>query len=146
MEIFPLGFANKSAQEFFECIKENKIDLVLDTRLKNQAPQDGFTRKRDLPYFLQNLCGSNYEHDLILSPTEDQNEIFQSSDVPKPEYFSAYRRMLEMRQAIGVFFSRYGKYERVCILFSKTNYAESYVSVLLEMLKERNSKIEVKML
>jgi hypothetical protein len=40
-------------------------------RLRNKGLYAGFTSARDLPFFLERICGAEYRHELRLAPTED---------------------------------------------------------------------------
>lgn len=143
MQLFTINFPDKSAQEFFETLKENEIEVVVDMRLNNQFSSGGFTKKDDLAYFLAKLCGARYEHDLILAPTDEQLDAFERPVQQRREYIAAYRRILEIRQAVAVFYSRYGGYKKVCLLCGMTPCKNSYLDVLLEMLRERNAKLAI---
>ena len=57
MYIYTMGFTQKSAETFFEKIIDNKIELLLDIRLNNQSQLAGFTKGKDLKYFLRVICG-----------------------------------------------------------------------------------------
>ena len=68
MKIYTMGFTQKSAETFFERIKENKIELLIDIRLNNQSQLAGFAKGRDLKYFLDKLCQCGYAHELRFAP------------------------------------------------------------------------------
>ena len=44
MTIFTIGFTKKNAEQFFELLKANEIDMVLDIRLNNKSQLAGFTK------------------------------------------------------------------------------------------------------
>jgi uncharacterized protein (DUF488 family) len=69
--IYTIGFTQKKAKRFFEMLKDNRIEVLLDVRLKPQGQLAGFAKKDDLPYFLSQLVGCEYQHLLNLAPTED---------------------------------------------------------------------------
>ncbi len=52
MNIYTIGFTKKSAKEFFEILKKNEIEQVIDIRLNNTSQLSGFAKKNDLKYFL----------------------------------------------------------------------------------------------
>ena len=60
MRIFTIGYTEKSAREFFYLIKTNEIDVLIDVRLYNNTQLAGFSKSRDLEYFLAELCGCGY--------------------------------------------------------------------------------------
>ena len=48
MYIYTMGFTQKSAEQFFEKIKSNNIQVVVDVRLNNQSQLAGFSKGKDL--------------------------------------------------------------------------------------------------
>lgn len=145
MHLFVMSFSGRRAEGFFETLLERGINIMVDIRLKNQLSTDGFTHKDDLVYFLNKLCSIPYEHDLMLAPTENQYEAFERGTKAQPQYFAAYRRLLEGRQAVAVFLSRYARYENICFLVGKDT-ASSYVDILTEMISERKPEVTVTIL
>ncbi len=70
-EIFSIGVTRHSAQEFFGSLKRAGIRRLLDVRLNNWTQLAGFTKRDDLPFFLRELCGAEYVHELLLAPTRE---------------------------------------------------------------------------
>ena len=62
MNLYTIGFTQKSAEEFFGLIGSHKIEKLIDIRLNNKSQLAGFTMGRDLPYFLKSLCSCQYEY------------------------------------------------------------------------------------
>ena len=62
MTLYTIGFTQKTAKQFFELIKENQIELLVDIRLNNKSQLAGFSKGEDLKYFLKEICNCNYEH------------------------------------------------------------------------------------
>ncbi len=93
MEIFTIGFTQKSAPQFFGTLKRAGIKRLLDVRLNNSSQLAGYTKREDLPYFLDALCGAEYQHDLSLAPTEDLLKSYRKKVIDWNEY---ERRFLEL--------------------------------------------------
>lgn len=62
VNIFTIGFAGKSACEFFTKLKDAGVKRVIDIRLNNVSQLAGFTKKLDIEYFLKELCKIEYLH------------------------------------------------------------------------------------
>ena len=58
MNIYSIGFTQKSAEKFFKLISENNIQTLIDVRLNNTSQLSGFAKRDDLKYFLKELCNS----------------------------------------------------------------------------------------
>ena len=48
MEIYSIGFTQKSASEFFGALKAHGIERLLDVRLNNTSQLAGFAKQSDL--------------------------------------------------------------------------------------------------
>lgn len=71
MKIHTIGFTKKSAETFFTLLHNAHVKRVVDGRLNNFSQLAGFSKKEDLAFFLKELCGIEYVHLPILSPTQD---------------------------------------------------------------------------
>jgi uncharacterized protein (DUF488 family) len=71
MQIFTIGFTKKNAKGFFEILKSSGIKRLIDIRLNNSSQLAGFTKSADLKYFLKEICGAEYIHELLLAPTKE---------------------------------------------------------------------------
>ena len=71
MEIYSIGFTQKSASEFFGTLKAHGIERLLGVRLNNTSQLAGFAKQTDLAYFLREICGAAYEHEPLLAPTQE---------------------------------------------------------------------------
>ena len=71
MEIYSIGFTQKSASEFFGTLKAHGIERLLDVRLNNTSQLAAFAKKDDLAYFLSTICAAQYLHEPLLAPTQE---------------------------------------------------------------------------
>jgi uncharacterized protein (DUF488 family) len=72
MKLYTIGFSQKSAEQFFELLRHNGVQQVIDIRLRPQGQLAGFARQSDLPYFLKHLAdGCEYIHLPELAPTDE---------------------------------------------------------------------------
>jgi uncharacterized protein (DUF488 family) len=78
MRIYTIGFAQKTAEEFFSLLTQRGIERVIDIRLNNKSQMAGFTKKDDLQYFLRTIADIDYVHLPILAPTKEVLEQYRS--------------------------------------------------------------------
>ncbi len=71
IELFTIGFTQKTAREFFTSLKDAGVKRVVDVRLNNNSQLAGFSKKEDLAYFLKEIGGIEYVHLPELAPTQD---------------------------------------------------------------------------
>jgi uncharacterized protein (DUF488 family) len=95
MEIYSIGFTQKSASEFFGTLKAHGIGRLLDVRLNNTSQLAGFAKQADLAYFLGEICSAIYEHEPLLAPTQQLLDAFKkhkgSWDVYEQSFLSLMR-------------------------------------------------------
>ena len=48
MNVFTIGFTKKSAEHFFNELKDNNVKKIIDVRLNNISQLSGFAKKNDL--------------------------------------------------------------------------------------------------
>ena len=90
MNLYTIGFAQKTASMFFELMKENNIDLLLDIRLNNKSQLAGFTKGQDLKYFLSEICNCDYIHYLYYAPTKDILDDYKHKKISWEQYEERY--------------------------------------------------------
>jgi uncharacterized protein (DUF488 family) len=73
-----IGFAGKTAQEFFALLKEAGVERLIDIRQNRGGQLSGYAKHPDLAYFLQEIARIAYLHEPLLAPT--------------PEILKTYRR------------------------------------------------------
>jgi uncharacterized protein (DUF488 family) len=71
MNLYTIGFTQKTAQKFFDTLMEAGVKRVIDTRLNNVSQLAAFTKRNDLEYFLEKIGGIEYAHILDMAPTKD---------------------------------------------------------------------------
>lgn len=134
MEVHTLSAYGTSAESFFGRLWEWDVDLVLDTRLKNTNQLAGFTKKRDLEFFVNKLTRAHYAHDPLFAPASTVLERYLHGNMTWQEYASTYLDELNERTAVPLFFDRYGAFESVALLGTATGERHSHVEVLAEAL------------
>ncbi len=119
MTVYTIGFTQKSAEQFFELLKSNKIELLIDIRLNNKSQLAGFTKGSDLAYFLKEICGTKYIHCEEFAPSKELLSGYQKGIVSWDAYENEFAAIMEKRGAYKKFLDRFGAFERVCLLCSE---------------------------
>jgi uncharacterized protein (DUF488 family) len=102
MEIYSIGFTQRSAEDFFTTLKYAGIRRLLDVRLNNTSQLAAFAKKDDLAYFLKAICNADYSHEPLLAPTQDILDTYKKGkgdwDVYEREFLALMRqREIETR-------------------------------------------------
>lgn len=119
MIIYTMGFTQKSAEQFFELIKKNGIELLVDVRLNNKSQLAGFTKGTDLAYFLKEICGTKYIHCEEFAPTKELLSDYQKGKASWEDYVTVFDEIMERRGAYKKFLTRFGQFSKVCLLCSE---------------------------
>jgi uncharacterized protein (DUF488 family) len=98
MEVCTIGFAKKTAAEFFGALKRAGVKRLLDVRLNNSSQLAGFTKRDDLPYFLLEICGAEYVHELLLAPTQDLLDDYKKRKGSWQDYERRFLQLMEQRR------------------------------------------------
>ncbi len=143
MKIFTMGFTQKNAQQFFGLISRNKVELLIDVRLNNHSQLAGFTKGRDLEFFLKNLCNCRYEHNIVFAPTKEILNNYKKQQISWEDYVVQYNELLEKRSVENIFIKKYAGIDRVLLLCSEPTAENCHRRLLAERLKEYISEIEI---
>jgi len=98
VEIYTIGFTQKSAAEFFGLLKRAGVRRLVDVRLNNRSQLAGFTKSRDLEFFLAEICGAEYLHRPDLSPTKEILDAYKKGDMPWEVYEPVFLDLLNERK------------------------------------------------
>ncbi len=136
MDIFTMGFTQKNAETFFKNISKNKIEILVDVRLNNQSQLAGFTRGKDLAYFLREICDCDYKHDIIYAPTKEILQAYKKEEITWEEYEVRYNELIAKRGVAREFKKDYEKYSKVLLLCSEPTPECCHRRLLAEYLRE----------
>ncbi|NES17994.1 MAG: DUF488 domain-containing protein [Symploca sp. SIO3E6] len=98
INLFTIGFTQKSAQKFFNTLQQADVKTVIDTRLNNVSQLAGFTKKADLEYFLKTIGKINYVHILDLAPTKDIVDEYKKKKGDWDTYEQKFLQLIANRQ------------------------------------------------
>lgn len=98
MEVYTIGFTKRPAAEFFGALIRAGVRRLLDVRLHNVSQLAGFTKRDDLAYFLQALCGAEYRHEPLLAPTQELLDAYRKRRAGWDEYARGFLALLAERR------------------------------------------------
>jgi uncharacterized protein (DUF488 family) len=98
LTVYSIGFTRKTAEQFFGALRGAGIRQLVDIRLHNSSTLAGFTKAADLPFFLRELCGAEYRHEPLLSPTEELFRGIKGRKIGWPEYEKGFLRLMAERR------------------------------------------------
>jgi uncharacterized protein (DUF488 family) len=142
MEIYSIGFTQKGAGQFFDTLRANRIERLLDVRLNNTSQLAGFAKASDLPYFLREICGAEYEHEPLLAPTQDILDGYKKQKGNWDVYTEAYLSLIRGRKIESVLAQdRFQK--RTVLLCSEATAEHCHRRLALEYLQKHWDGVEI---
>ncbi|MDD3436718.1 MAG: DUF488 domain-containing protein [Candidatus Gastranaerophilales bacterium] len=144
MNIFTIGFAQKSAEDFFKLLIVNKIECLVDIRLNNSSQLAGFTKHKDLQYFLKTIVKIDYIHDIKYAPTKDILDAYKSGKISWEDYKIKYDNLISTRKVEDLFKNTvHGKYSNICLLCSEAQATNCHRRLLAEYLKSKFNDVKI---
>lgn len=142
MRVYSIGFATKSAEEFFGKLQDVGIKRLVDIRLNNTSQLAGFTKRDDLAFFLRRLCDIEYIYEPLLAPTQEILSAYRKKQDTWQDYerkflaLMAERRIEEKigRELFGV---------PTVLLCSEKSAAQCHRRLVLEYLNEKWGGLEI---
>jgi uncharacterized protein (DUF488 family) len=74
-----IGFAGKTAEEFFRLLDEAQVEKLIDVRLNRGGQLSGYAKHPDLGYFLQKIAGIAYSHEPQLAPNSELLDTYRET-------------------------------------------------------------------
>ncbi len=132
--LFTIGFAGKTAKDFFEALKISGVRRVVDIRLNNSSQLAGFTKRRNLEYFLRTIADIEYMHEPDLVPTKEILDDFKKKRIDWNEYEIRYRRLINDRRPAEKF--KPEDFDRACLLCSEPTAEHCHRRLAAEYLRD----------
>lgn len=145
INLFNIGFTQKTAKEFFEKLKAHNIDCLVDIRLNPNGQLSRFAFEKDLPYFLDKLVnGCEYIHRIDLAPKKELLMEVRDKTNPMSKDYKlfelAFNKQLAKESNIGDFVSKFGKYKNVVLLCSEPTIEKCHRRLVSDMLLKMFNK------
>ena len=102
IKLFTIGFTGSSAEDFFERLRGAGVKKVIDTRLWASSQLAGFAKKKDLPFFVKELAGADYEYRDDLAPTADILKAYKDGKISWDSYEVQYIDLINHRNLANV--------------------------------------------
>ena len=109
--------------------------MLIDVRLNNQSQLAGFTKGRDLAFFLRKICKCSYSHEIQFAPTKMMLDNYKKQIISWSEYEEEYNQLINRRKVSDIFKDKYRNYERVLLLCSEATSENCHRRLLAEHLE-----------
>ena len=136
--VYTIGFTKKTAKVFFELLKNNKVNAVVDIRLNNTSQLAGFSKYPDIEYFLKELCEIDYISDLSFATTEKILKEYKEKHITWYDYVLQFNELMGVRNIKEYIQSKYGncQYNSICLLCSEEKPVNCHRSLVANYFRE----------
>ncbi len=141
MNLYTIGFTKKSAEEFFNSLIKNSVRRIIDTRLNNKSQLAGFTKEKDLKYFLKKISNIDYVHMPQWAPTDEILNGYKKKLISWEEYEKKYTDILKERNILEKL--DFSILENACLLCSEEKPEHCHRRLLAEYFQKQNSEINI---
>lgn len=143
MKIYTIGFTKKNARQFFELLRQNQIQCLIDIRLRPSGQLAGFTRKEDLPYFLDHLAnGCNYIHLPELAPDKETLDAYRTEG-DWDRYVESFEALMESRKIPNSLDRTVFENATCCLLCSEATPEQCHRRLVAERLQSYWPNVEI---
>jgi uncharacterized protein (DUF488 family) len=98
IDLYTIGFTQKTAKKFFETLVKAGVTQIIDTRLNNVSQLAGFTKRNDLEYFLEQIGGIKYIHILDMAPTKEILDGYKKNNGDWEVYEKKFLSLMRERE------------------------------------------------
>jgi len=98
LEVFTIGFTGTTAERFFETLRKSGARRVVDVRLNNKSQLAGFSKQKDLEFFLRSILGIGYIHVPDLAPTAELLDAYKKHGGDWAVYEAEFLNLMEKRR------------------------------------------------
>ncbi len=143
MIIYTIGFAQKNAECFFNMIRNNKIEMLIDIRLNNKSQLAGFTKGNDLPFLLKEICNCKYVHKTEYAPTKEILSAYQKKEIDWVGYEKRFLPLIAKRKIEYDFEKSFSNYSKVCLLCTEPLPDMCHRRLVVEYLEKKITGISI---
>ncbi len=142
MKIYTIGFTQKSAEEFFDLLKTNGIQRVVDIRVHPGGQLAGFAKDRDLAYFLKELAGIEYVYLPELAPEVELMKSYRKNK-DAAAFEAGYKKLLKQRGLPEGLDKKLFEEKVCCLLCSEADAAHCHRRIAAEEMKKEWGDVEI---
>jgi len=142
MKIFTIGFTKKSAKQFFELLKNNGVECLIDIRLRPGGQLSGFAKKDDLRYFLSELINCDYLHLPELAPSDEILKIYRKNK-NWSQYVVSFQNLMDQRNIPSTLDLQLFNEKVCCLLCSEAIPDQCHRRLVVERIANHWNDIEI---
>lgn len=141
MKLFTIGFTKKSAERFFNLLRNAGVKRVIDTRLNRKSQLAGFAKETDLPFLLHEICHVDYFQEPLTAPTDDILKAYKGKQIDWAEYERRFKDLIATRHIEDKLARE--RFDSACLLCSEDKPHQCHRRLVAEYLKDKWGEIQI---
>jgi uncharacterized protein (DUF488 family) len=142
VRIYTIGFTKKPAERFFDLLRDNDVQRLIDIRLHPAGQLAGFAKQDDLRYFLRALIGCDYTHMPQLAPSDEVLSAYRK-EKKWPRYVERFEALMDERGIPQSLDPSLFEKERCCLLCSEATPEKCHRRLVAERLASHWRGVEI---
>ncbi|MBA2598576.1 MAG: DUF488 domain-containing protein [Chloroflexia bacterium] len=142
MKLYTIGFTQKSAERFFDLLRQHGVERVVDIRLKPGGQLSGFAKQNDLAWFLQRLNGAAYIHLPLLAPSAEIRDDYRK-DHDWERYVPRFEALMDARGVPDILDRTSFEAQASCLLCSEPTPERCHRRLIAERLARTWPDVEI---
>ena len=135
MKLFTIGFTKKSLEKFVGLLKANRVETVVDVRLRNSGQLLGFAKGRDLEFLLKEF-GIGYRHVIALAPNDEILDDYKMTRISWQDYEEKFKQLMERRDGNAVLLKEMVGGKTLCLLCSEEKATQCHRRLVAELVRD----------
>ena len=135
-KIFTIGFARKTAENFFDLLEYNCVERVVDVRLYNRTQLLGFSKYPDIEFFLRRVSNIDYFHDLEFAPSVNLFDCYRKNVIGWDDYEKEFAELMKYRDIDTYIADKYSGKENYCLLCTEVSPENCHRRLVAEKIRE----------
>ena len=114
---------------------------MIDVRLYNTSQLAGYTKRRDLEFFLKSIVGADYVHLPVMAPTKQLLNDYKNGKVSWQQYETQFKAIISQRQIEKYIELR--DMDMSCLLCTETTADKCHRRLVAEYLANHWPKLKI---
>ena len=136
--LYTIGFTKKSAEQFFNLLKNNNVKQLVDVRISNSSQLAGFAKGKDLEFFVKEICHIPYRHITDFAPSKELLDLWHKQEVTWKVYEKTYIQLLKERNVLRDYGVK--SFDGSCFLCSEDTPEQCHRRLLAEYLQKHSKE------
>ena len=141
IRLLTIGFTKKTAKQFFELLKKNKVEKIIDIRINNKSQLAGFAKGVDLEYFAKEINDIPYIYITDFAPTKELLSDYQNKKIDWEGYTKVFKQIIQTRNIAKKY--NIEDFNNAVFLCSEELPDKCHRRLLVEYFKEKNQDVKI---